>query len=427
MTRILYGLLLLLSLSSPGYAADVVVVQAAMRTTTGTQDLTVSGFGTPKAAFCTLTNGTANGTTVSHALISLGATDGTRQWAISGRSKDAVTTTVAGRRANTTDMVLLADQDGTVIVRAQFSAWVTDGIRINVSVAPAAAYLLNCSLFGGSGVSNAYVSTAAGPATQDTGTDVTAPGFQPDLVLVGQAGDHVLGDSNSAQHVLSFGAVQRGGSNPHTQGDLGWEDVSGQTTTALLNRRNTDRVAHDQNASNELELQDFDSSGFTVMTRGAAGARTMGYLALKFSGITAVVTALDSPTGTGSQSFTGLGITPQWGLLTLSALTTSDANENTGGAEVFGVSMFTASAQYSTAITSDDGVTTSNAEAVTDSKPVFLRKDGGTYVSATFTSFGNGTMTLNYGTNGCTSACKWIGVFIQAAATGRRMAPVFFQ
>ena len=80
-------LLVLILFASPSLAAEVVVVQQAARTTTGTQDFTSSGFGTPKAAMCMVGFGATNGTSVSHGVFSIGFTDGTRQNALSVRTK----------------------------------------------------------------------------------------------------------------------------------------------------------------------------------------------------------------------------------------------------------------------------------------------------------------------------------------------------
>lgn len=407
------ALAILLLWTSPSFSKETEVVQQAARTTTGTQDFTSAGFGTPKAVMCMAGFGATNGTAVSHGIFSIGFSDGTRQNALSVRTKNGVTTTLTGRRADTTDILLIADQDQTVIMRVQFSAWITDGVRLNYSVAPATGYQVSCTLFGGAGISNAYVNTVSTPATVDTSTTVNTVGFQADLIIGGVNGDGTYSDSNQAQGDLSVGFALRGGS----QKSVRFFDVTGVTTTALVSRNLSNRIGQSGSNAQQIEIQNFTSSGFDATTRGAAAAATLGYLALRFNGITANVMAVDSPTATGSQSISGIGFTPQWGMLVGSSMQVIDTNVNDTDAEAWGISSFTASAQSCFAIASADGVTTSVTESLTDTKPICLRKSAGVFYSASFTSFGSGTTTFNYATADGTTR-KWIGLFLQQVTTG---------
>lgn len=394
-------------------AAEVAVVQQAARTTAGTQDFTSSGFGTPKAAMCLVSYGATNGTAVSHAGLSVGFTDGTRQHAMSVRSKHGVTTTVTGRRADTTDLLVLADPDGAVILRVQFSAWITNGLRVNYSVAPSTAYQVSCTLFGGAGITNAYVNTVTTPSTVDLSTTVSTVGFQPDVVIGAVNGDGSYNDTNQSQGDLSIGYAINGA----TQKAHSWSDVTGLGTTSVLARNLSNRIGRSGINSQQVELQNFTSSGFDATTRGSSFSATLGYLALKLSGIAATGLAIDSPTATGSRSITGINGIPQWGLLVSGAVGSVDTTTIDGNAEAFGLSTFTSAAQSCVAIASDDAVTTTATESMVDSKPVCLRKDAGLFYSASFTSFSSGTATFNYATaNG--TARKWIGLFLSAPASG---------
>lgn len=410
-----YLLIVAIILSSAGFtdAAEVAVVQQAARTTTGTQDFTSSGFGTPKAAMCLVGYGATNGTAVSHAGLSIGFTDGTRQNALSVRSKNGVTTTLTGRRADTTDMLLLANQDGTVILRVQFSTWITDGVRLNYSVAPGTAYQVSCTLFGGAGIMNAYVNTVTTPSTADLSTTVTTVGFQPDVVIGAVNGDGTYNDSNQSQGDLSIGYAINGS----TQKGHSWSDVTGLGTTSVIARNLSNRVGRGGINSQQIEIRNFTANGFDATLRAASFAATLGYLALKLNGITASGLAVDSPTATGSQSITGITGIPQWGMLVSGSLQSVDSTTIDDKSEGFGISTFTSTDQSCFAIASDDAVTTTVTESLVDSKPICLRKDAGLFYSASFTSFSNGTATFNYGTaNG--TARKWIGLFFSSQASG---------
>jgi hypothetical protein len=272
-------------------------------------------------------------------------------------------------------------------------------------------------LIGGSGVTNVNASTAATPGTIDTGTDVTAPAFQPDLVIVGTTGA-ASNDTNSASANFSIGFATRAGANPHPQYSDVWRDTSGVTTTSVGTLLNTDMVGRDDTpgaTAQEIELQDFDANGFTAMSRTLVGAETFGYIAIKVSGIGVKVQAVDSPTATGSANISSIGFTPQWGMLVQSASITNDTQMTDGNAEVFGMSMFDATTQACLGVSSDDAVGTTNVDTIFNTTPVCLRKDAGTFYAATFSSFGSGTATFNYGTaNGTTR--KWAGLFIEAGA-----------
>jgi hypothetical protein len=350
--------------------------------------------------------GVSNGTSVTHVGFTIGFSDGTRQNTAFARSKDGVATTVTGRRADTTDILYYADQDGTTIGRVQFSAWITDGVRLNWSVAPASAYQVSCTLFGGTGVTNAYVNTVATPSTVDTSTTVNTVGFQPDVIIGAISGDGTYNDTNQAQGDISVGFA-----TSTAQKAMSWVDVNSVTTTSVVERTLSNRIGRSSNGTQQVEIQNFTSSGFDATTRTTGTAATVGYLALKFSGISPTILAIDSPTATGSQAITGITGTPQWGMLAGGSIQTVDSTITTTDAEAFGVSTFTSAAQSCFGISSDDGVATSNADTVADAKPICLIKDNAAFHTATFTSFSSGTATFNYSTaNGTTR--KWVGLFL---------------
>lgn len=420
-SRFVFTIFLLCAIASPAFADDFALVQQAIRTTAGTQDFTVAGFGTPKGAAVFITNGTVNGTVVSHAILGIGFTDGTRSVSGGWHSKDAVTTTVTGRIATTSRLMTVLDQDAATLVQASFDSWVTDGIRINVTTAPASAYLVTVLLIGGTGVSNVYVNSVSTPSTIDTSTDVTAIGFRPDAFLTFDIGRTTFNDTNSTGNRIGFGVVARNAGNPHPQFTVAFNDANGVTTTSIGGRNNTSRVMTDGSSAppaTGIEIQDFSTSSpyFKAFLRDVTGvASTMGYLAIKLNTLTATALQVDSPTSTGASSINGLGINPQFGILVQHATTANDSHNTGGNAEVFGLALFTRSQQFSVAFTSDDAVTTSNAEAVTHDRAIFLRKDGLTFMDGTFTGFAQDVANFNYSTADG-SIRKWVGLFIEGSA-----------
>lgn len=398
-------------LCSTGNAAEMAVVHLPGRTTVGTKDFTVSGFGQPKAVLCMSSYGVTNGTRVSQGGFTIGVSDGTRQHTAFVRTKNGVTPTLAGRRADTSDILYYADENGTTIGRVQFASWITDGVRLNWSVAPASAYQVSCTLFGGVGISNAYANIVSTPATVDTSTTVSTVGFRPDVLIGILNGDGVYNDSNQAQADLSVGFALPNA----TQKAISWRDTNGQTTTSVVWRNLSNRIGRSGNGTQQVEIQNFTTNGFDATTRTTGAVATLGYLALKLDSVSASVLAVDSPAATGSQSITGITGTPQWGLLIGGSGQLIDSSIIDTDSESFGISSFTASTQSCFGISADDGVTTSSTDSLVNTKPMCLIKDGAAFFDASFTSFSPGTATFNYGTaNGTTR--KWVGLFVSAPA-----------
>lgn len=403
--------------TSQAYAAPMAVVEQAARTTSGTQDFTATGFGTPVGVMCVATVNTTLGTAVDHAQFSVGFTDGTRNVSIYQRSQDAQTTTVTRRRGNTADVLHIVDHTNTVVMRVQFSAWITDGVRLNYSVAPASAYRVACTLFGGSEVAQAYADTAATPGVIDTGTDVTAPGFQPDVVLVLNLDSQAFNDISTNNIGMSVGfATRNAGGNPHPQMNLSWIDINGVTTTNVQGRTSNAFAGRVGNGGTQIELQDFDSSGFTAMTRTVAAATTFGYLALRLNGVSAKVLSFDSPTANGNDAITGVGFRPTGAIISYGSALAVNTTYADGDAEAWGLGMFTATTRWCMSVFSDDAVTTTDSQSVSDTAAVCSRKDAAAFLSASFTSFDSDGFTLNYSTSNA-SARQLIGLFFQSAGS----------
>jgi len=152
-----------------------------------------------------------------------------------------------------------------------------------------------------------------------------------------------------------------------------------------------------------IDLTTYTAVGFSVITRGNGGAFQYPYLALGFNGTcnhwNGVV---DSPIGTGLQSFTAPAFKPQFVLaLTsgVSGLTTSATRNvmkvSTTGAGTFGISAFTATETFSNSIGDDDAALTSDTDSW--SRNIFTcRNDSKQFIhQGTFSSFDTLGWTLN--------------------------------
>src|SRR4030067_3169683 len=190
----------------------VVTIRVACNTSLGTQDITISGFGPPKAARFTLIRAVTDGPAANHAVISYGFTDGTRQFAVSFEDENALATTETYQAKSSALVVRIGNggADGTLEGSAAFSAWITDGVRIDWTDAPDEAYLLIVDLFGGPALSVYAVKTDLGTGTR--AIDITAIGFEPDDVICALAPA-----ANGGQIEISFGLIHNDGDGAAAQ------------------------------------------------------------------------------------------------------------------------------------------------------------------------------------------------------------------
>lgn len=391
------------------------MVRAAARTTTGTQDFTVSGFGTPKAAMFIMTLGSSDGTAANTVLFSFGATDGTRQWAMSHRSSNGVADTATRRNILNNALVhsLAASITDSI---ASFDSWITDGVRINWTDPPGGAFLVTVILFGGADVS---VYADAIDVPDGSAIDITAPSFEPDLVLggcVGRTMNSVASDMES-----SVGFAHNNGTGTVVQRTLFWNEPNAQASGDPRQRLDTSCFGGKYSGGAiawKATLGSFDSSGFTLTPSASGASDDFGYLALKFDGCASWVGSINSPTSTGNAANTSPGFTPQFVMMALSMLDTEDADEVDDTAGAFGIAAFTASESFCNALAIEDASATTDTQSLSDDQAINLdAHDGTAAYDATLVSMDANGFTLNYSAADGTTR-KWFGLAVEEAAGG---------
>lgn len=388
--------------------------RAACNTSTGTQDITISGFGTPKAAFFAVTRATADGTAADGALLAVGATDGTRNWGTSHVADNGLTTT-DNRVADvqTSYCVYALNTAGSIDFQAAFSAWITDGIRIDWNNAPDAAYLLTVVLLGGDDLS-AYAGTFAMSTTLDAAVDVTAVGFKPTVLLTAEA--------NANRASFSLGMVYNSPSDVVTQGSIQHSAADGATTTAENLIVEDDYGIGITRVSAQVaqgEFGSFDASGFSCTTRGSnTYTATVGYLALGIANHDVWMGTITTPTSTGSASYTGPSFKPQFVMQLMSGAEAADTVYTDNRAGAFGLAVADDAAQYSNTVASEDGVTTTNTESVSDNLLALLHDDDGAgLIAASLTSFDATGWTANFTAVSGTGK-KWLALAVEEESSG---------
>lgn len=408
-------------------AAKIRVVQAALNTTTGNQDITLAGFGTPTACVVVVTPATTNGTAANDAFMSFGvATSSTNRWAGSVADEHGAATTDMYRSFYTDEVIDLKDEAGTQLVDADFVSFITDGIRINITTAPASAYLAMVLLIIATNQYANYFTLS----TENTEVDVTDPTFEPEVLI--PFSYNLGGTGENAFHNHSFGLVHNGASV--TQACIARANNEGQATSAnhttLFSTRGAAQISNNTGATNwTCEFSNFDASGFSATARdGNSGGDSVGYLALDFNGeLDISLDIIDSPTSTGNHSETSPGLQPEAVFQLLSRCAAVDTLEADADAGAFAVSMFDATSEYCAALNEEDNVGTTNTQNLPDNQAVNLPEDDGTTTNgfdATFVSMDTNGWTLNYASTDGT-ARKWIALSLGTIAAGGPTIPIF--
>ena len=403
--------------------ADEIVAVARFQTPTSTGNVnwTTTDLGgvTPKAAVFFSTRAITDGAEANNISFAYGFTDGTLS-SLSGLSSEhGVGSTDTDRLTSANDCVAAYDSSGSpgTLYLADHSAWITNGITLNFSTVDASnQYFVTAVFFAGDDISVDCGKIDIG--NQDVEINVTAPGFEPDLVLFSGAGtgSTQIGGANTRAFL---GAAHNGVSI--SQSCAGWDHDHGDSVSAPSTYWAADRcgaVLKNQNLSYTVEAANFDSSGFSVFPRGGNGGNEdVYYLALKFTDVAAWVGEFDLPTATGNASVTGLGFTPQFALQMMGREQTYDAISTDADVNSYGVGVFTDNAEFCNAITDDDGNTTTDNSTISDNQAVNIVDPSGALFAATHVSMDSGGWTLNYSTVDGTTRKAW-GLAIEATGGG---------
>ena len=361
--------------------------RVAASTSTGTQDLTVSGLGSSsdiKAAIMLMSGATANDTFTNHAKLSVGMTDGTRDRVVSVTAEHGVGSSDLGYRTDDGACVYMRDVAGSVEADAAFSSFITDGVRINWATAPGSGFLLPYQIYAGSDV-QAYVGSLDTPGVEGGTAATTGPGFEPDQVFFVSVSQSTPADS-SYNH-LCMGWADNGASI--VQGSQIYESEENKTNCQNHGAISEQYIAADLKAFTsgywtQVSVSAFGASGFTITQDLGTAVWPVFYLALKYgSGIGHSVSfqSLDTADIVSSKtSFTGLGHKPQsMFLLPTQFLDTGDLDTiDTGDkAGVVTVGLADASSSYIAGITNEDGAANMVAKSWGSAGLIGLPQDDG--------------------------------------------------
>lgn len=386
------------------------MVRVAMNTSTGTQDITFAGFGTPVAAIFFFANAVTDGTMRDNCQQSIGATDGTNQWVVVQARDQGVPTANTNRFGMNDKIAVNMNGSATISMEAQFDSWITDGVRIDITDAPGAAHLLTVILIGGAGVTAAVgIDTLA-----DAGLAKTITPSLRTNILFACGMDGTMDDTAGGGYgTISWGFGTWDGSTLLQTGLHTYANDGGGTSVCEAIVRDTDILS--MPITKLATLGNITATAFDI-TSGAGDdltARDMGWLAINIpDGAKAWTGILDSPTATGEKTFSGIGFKPTSGILAMNFVQTVDTRIQTGDAGAWGHSVFTATDEFSVSYADEDAEGTMDTQSLSDDKAINLDEDDGTDgFEATFVEFTGDGVKLDF-TVADGTARKWPALFV---------------
>lgn len=371
--------------------SPVATAQVALNTTTGTQDITVSGFGTPVGAIIWCSSAQPADTSVNGISGSIGAADGTREWVNAWSLRNGASTSRTRRRAAKDAMVMLMDQStGGVVVEAAFSSFISDGIRINVSTTNGTAYIANVMLIGGAGVS-VHADTITGPTS---GGSVTAsPGFETAGLLTALA----YLNADDTPRGTTFTSIGFGSWDGATarQASAMMRSTDGVSTTENIGEVRDDAVVSFPSSNRRVAFGSVTSTGFDLAATGFDfSGSEIHYLAI--SGIQAHAEVGDTPTSTGSANMGSAAFTPQAALMQSTLLTAVNSVNTTGDGGAWGFPIM-ANDDFTIAFAEEDGASIANTRCRSSTKAVIQDvHTGGAALQADHTGWASGAAVLDW-------------------------------
>lgn len=390
-------------------SADFAVVQSAGRTTAGDQDFTVANYGTPDAYLLSITRGVTNGTVAAHAVLGVGAGDGTSQWAGGVYSEDNSANAQVGRTVDTVSSLVMPGLNNTVDGTATFSAFITDGVRLNYAGNPLDdAYLVHMALLRGE---NITVGTATHDGAEDVSQTFTV-GHTVDVVFIFSVGQPFSGVEQEVNQ-FSFGVAVNGGNqwcghtaakdNTANTSVVGWVHTSRVHIIAGVDTGSILRSG---------EVTSFPANAFAITKRDGAADLNFGYIAIDLpAGVSASAFVHDTPIVTGQQVVTTPGFRPQFLLmmpLLYDAVNVAHIAGATGSG-AFGFAFVSAAAQYYHGMSDEDGASAdSNTQSLATNQLALVYDGAGVQAfDVDFDAFTATGWNMTFNTSVPGTARKW--------------------
>jgi len=359
--------------------ADIAVTRFAATTYAfgGTQDVTISGFGTPSAVLLFYTAGVTDGTVAAHSRWSVCAIDGTTQYSTISRGRDGNASSGVARGASAARSVYSIADSGTSLNGALTGSLITDGLRLTVATQMPAAYLVTAVFFSSNVQAKLIIK---GLGTSTSAQDINTVGFEPDVVFAFGFGDTASGGT-TAFNTPTFGIAVNDGSA--TQRGLLSRNRAAVDPTQIATAVLTGKVGGSLSTTGDtvfynLTISDFDADGFSITQSASSSGDEIALLSIKLpTGDQFKLFDTSVPTS-GSIAATSPGFTPYFGLMGLLAGPTAVDTVDASNGGVMAVAAFDADAIYTVSASSADNAADTVEKSLADDSFTLLRASDGT-------------------------------------------------
>lgn len=238
---------------------------------TGTQDITGLGFNPADGDLLVIwcANGVSVNTGASDLKWCLGAcTSNADEHVAAVGSEEAAADMDTYNYGKSGSVIVILDDTGAVVAEAEFSAWITDGFRLNWIAAPSSTRDYCYAV-----VKGPKFKVGESAVRTTTGThSVSSFGHTPEAAMVFSVGEVEEADSTGAAHNrFSYGMAE---SSTPAQRAFGTLDEDGLATSDCDRGSQADAVLHKFSNAADLQimsLSSWDSDGLTFSTDTADG------------------------------------------------------------------------------------------------------------------------------------------------------------
>ncbi len=401
-------------LGTEGRTFAIKVTQFALNTSTGTQNVTVSGAGTCAGYWLFAGWPTSNNSVTAESQESWGfvGTDGSAL-GVATAAEDAVGTSDALSYRNTASPLTIIDPrtaTPAVECEADHNAFITDGFQIDITTAPASAILVTAVIFYG----DVYleVATHTTETTDDTEA-FTAIHTPCDLLVTNYTRNVTDTDNAIVDEVMS----SLGAALPDLTQRCSTEVIAdgvgaGVSFNGLSDSRLGMMGGSAMWEAQELTTVDPDQIGITTRNVTSPQNDDMQLCVCNFAGLARVdVGSFTMPTANGNVGYTGPGWKPQFVLQVFSEIAAFN-NEASGTLDGTGASigrgLAADNSYYIQGLITEDGPTTTNQASLVDSQICRLvDHQQNAVTTGTFVSFDSSGWTVNYSANGGVADQGW--------------------
>ena len=361
-------------------------------TSTGNTNFQIPGWTvTPKAVKFIIVGTDATGDGFDdHNLIGEGFTDGVNEYGITSSAQDGAATSRTSKKMSSTGCVFVQDFESTPgeLATANFTAWLSGGVQLNFTTAPAIEYKIIATFFAGDAIS-----VYAGDASP--GDHVTSVGFESNLIFTLTIGGNLPTTASGAGYVHSSG-IATWDESTLKQGWIGSEWDDGNTNSQADFYVSTDSASGQIINSSiwwQSSIANVDALGWNFTN---TDADDILFLAVDLD-VDVDMGVVTVPTS-GDISVTTPGWTPQFLGLFLTNHTATNTLATTIDAS-YGIGEVDATSEHSLSVTGENAAT-ANHTSVRNTDVLHLEQaDNTTIYNGSFDSFTANGFDITVNTN----------------------------